>query len=117
MNNIIKENTELVCQSIKLSIRIMSKLIKFISENSKINEMENIKTFNNRCKSTENLNNTIENLTLNSNFTSDLLMKTKLFLKITTLIKENAKSTAEEKIGKAKEFFIMYEILFTILKL
>ena len=64
----------------------MSKLLKFITEQNEIDENKN----------------------LEDNTVNDLLMKTKLFLKITRLVIENTKISIYKKNGKIAEFFSMY---------
>lgn len=110
IKEIKRELTELACLAIKLSIKIMSKLIKYISEESK-NEKEDFKVTN---KDTIGLKEKskyfeleVENSNSQSNFINDLLNKTKIFLKMTRLIIENAKSNADLKAGKSNEFFKM----------
>ena len=89
LKNILKEQTELVCSYIKLSLKIMSKLLKYISDNNSQNENEGINNKN------------------GDYFINDLLTKTKLFLKISRLVIENAKKYIETKTEKVKEFFSM----------
>ena len=111
MNDLKKELTELSCLAIKLSIKIMSKLIKYISTES-TNEKGGIKI---KCEEDycikeymENSKLSAENCNSNCNFLDELLNKTKIFLKMTRLIIINAKYNADTNIGKSKEFFQMY---------
>ena len=67
----------------------MSKLLKYISDNNSQNENEGINNKN------------------GDYFINDLLTKTKLFLKISRLVIENAKKYIETKTEKVKEFFSM----------
>jgi hypothetical protein len=77
-----KEKTELLCQSIKFSIKLMNKMILLIENSTQMNE--------NR-----------------THFESDLLMKIKLFLKITRVVMEKAKEQVKESEGLQNEFFQM----------
>jgi hypothetical protein len=78
--SIEKQKAELLCKVIKLSTKLMSKFI-YSFEN-------------------------YQNLKIGDN---ELLIKIKLFLKITRLVVENSKDAITDCKGeKEKEFFIMY---------
>jgi len=110
MNYLKKELTDLSCLAIKLSIKIMSKLIKYITEES-INEKLEIKMINSQGdglnKSFENSEGKLEIYNSQFNILNNLLNKTKIFLKITRLIIDNAKYNVYAKSEKSKEFFQM----------
>lgn len=80
LENIMIEKAEITCRSIKFCVKIMSRLLKYISEE-------------------KDKNTNVPNL----------LLKNKLFLKITKLIIENANESlkCENAPAKQKEFFSM----------
>jgi hypothetical protein len=78
LTSIKKETAELLCKAIKFSTKLMTKLLSIV---------ENYQS---------------------SKFTEvDLLTKIKLFLKITRLVIDNAKTHAQNTTGKEQEFFTM----------
>lgn len=79
LESIMIEKAEITCRSIKFCVKLMSKLLKYIAE-----EKEN-----------------------NINSNPNLLLKNKLFLKITQLIIENANESLKNAENKQKEFFTM----------
>ena len=78
INSLKRENAELLCKAIKFSTKLMSRLLSTV---------ENYHS----CKITE----------------IDLLTKIKLFLKITRLVIDNAKTHAQTTSGREQEFFTM----------
>jgi hypothetical protein len=86
LDPILIQKAEIICKSIKFSVKIMSKLSKHLIE-------ENTKT---------------------TKPPTEMLMKTKLFFKITRLIIENSKNSVENSSEKQKEFFKMYIFKFKI---
>jgi hypothetical protein len=77
INAVHKEHADLLCKAIKFSTKLMSRLLTTV---------ENYNT------------STIE---------LDILMKTKLFLKITRVVIDNAKSAHQNSNGKELELFSM----------
>jgi hypothetical protein len=82
INNLKRETAELLCKAIKFSTKLMSRLLSTV---------ESYHSY----KLTE----------------IDLLTKIKLFLKITRLVIDNAKSQAQITNGREQEFFTMLFIL------
>jgi hypothetical protein len=83
-----KEKNSLVCESIKLSTKLMSKLLTSFSIHQN-NEEENIN---------------IEN---NHNLSNEILIKLKLFLKITRLVQSQTKEEIENSNEEKNKFFSM----------
>jgi len=79
LDAILVQKADIICKSIKFSVRLMSKLSKYLIEEK--NKLEKPPT--------------------------EILLKTKIFLKITRLIIDNSKNSIEKSNDKQKEFFKM----------
>ncbi len=79
LDSILYEKADITCKSIKFCVKIMSRLSKHL-----IDEKEK-----------------------NSKPQTEILLKTKIFLKITRLIIDNSKISVENSGDKQKEFFKM----------
>lgn len=110
INNLNKELVELVCLAIKLSIKIMSKLIKYITDENSFDSLDcnnDIRINNNPEQEIKSSETGTDKNNMQINYLNDKLSKTKIFLKMTRLIIENANYNVETKNGKSKEFFQM----------
>lgn len=79
LNSIIAQKAEITCKSIKFSVKLMTKLSKYLAEEKD----KNLKP------------------------ATETLMKLKIFLKITRLIIDNSKFSMENSSQKQTEFFKM----------
>ncbi len=85
-----KEKTQLLCQSIKFSTKIMTKILSSIERVTEVNKENEI----------HHLPDPV-----------DLLTRIKLFLKITRLVVENANKEISESKGQQMQFFTMIKVL------
>ena len=79
LESILIHKAEITCKSIKFSVKLMSKLTKYLNEEKDINLIPS----------------------------TEILLKSKIFLKITRLIIDNAKISVENSDKKQMEFFRM----------
>jgi hypothetical protein len=84
-----REKTALVCQSIKFSTKIMNKILTAIEKVTDVSNGQGI---------------------LHSSQPADLLMKIKIFLKITRLITEQVNVEVSQSQGPENQFFSMIKI-------
>jgi len=79
LENILVEKAEITCRSIKFCVKIMSKLLNYLTQEKEKNFISK----------------------------TDLLLKFKLFMKVNRLIIENANQSVRNSTNKQKEFFNM----------